>query len=119
MTQLLIKLLANSAALYAASFYVTGFTFSGDVAMLFLAGALLTLGSFVRPILHILDLPLSIMSFGAAGLVIDFLTTSAILWSIDVLMQSFTIDSFLPLFSAAFIISLITTTASLILNFIF
>ena len=119
MTQLLIKILANSAALYAVSFYVTGFTFSGDIAMLLLAGTLLTIGSFIRPILRLLALPLSILSLGIAGLVIDFLTTSAILWGIDVLMQSLTIDGFLPLFSAAFVVSLIATTASLVLNFIF
>lgn len=117
--KLLIKILANSAAIYIASLYVAGFTFSGDIAMLFVAGALLTLGSLIHPVLQLISLPLSILSFGLTRLVIDFLATSVILWGIDVLMQSLTVDGFMPLFSAAFVVSLIATTASMILNFIF
>lgn len=95
--------LASSAVLYVLSFLMRGVVFEGIMAAL-LAG--LVLGFFnaiLKPLLHILFFPVTIISLGLFSLVINAMVLSAT----AAIVPGFSINSFLTAFLAAFILSLV------------
>ena len=77
-----IQILINAGALYAAVFLLDGIDFVGEWwKLLLVALAFSLLNSYVRPILRILTLPISVITLGIFLLVINaamLLLTSAI-----------------------------------------
>ena len=81
-TDRLVQILVNAAALWVAVQIVPGITFSGEWwKLLLVAIAFSLLNTYLRPILRILSIPLTLMTFGLFLLVINalmLLLTSAI-----------------------------------------
>jgi putative membrane protein len=77
-----LQILVNAGALYAAVYVVGGITFVGEWwKLLLVALAFSLLNTYLRPILRILTLPISILTMGIFLLVINavmLLLTSAI-----------------------------------------
>jgi putative membrane protein len=77
-----IQLLINAAALWVAELLVPGITFSGEWWMLLVVAFIFGLvNTFVRPVLRILTLPVTILTLGLFLIVINalmLLLTSAI-----------------------------------------
>jgi putative membrane protein len=77
-----LQILVNAGSLYVADFLIGGITFSGEWwKFLLVALAFSLLNTYVRPILRILTLPISVITLGLFLLVINaamLLLTSAI-----------------------------------------
>jgi putative membrane protein len=58
----------------------------------------------IRPVLRILTLPLTIITFGLFSLVLNAL----LFWAVTLVVPGFTIDGFIPAFFGALVLSIVT-----------
>lgn len=101
--KIIITIAANSLAVYIASQYIPGFTFTGDWPMLAATGFLLAIGhSIVRPILKVLTFPLIIITFGLFNFVINVI----IIWGVHMLVPELGIQGIIPLIEATLLFSI-------------
>lgn len=71
---LIIRILANSAAIWAANRLVPGFIFAGTYVDLFIAGAVLGIvNGLIGPILKLISFPIILLTLGLFSLVINIL----------------------------------------------
>ena len=72
MAEILIRMVIHALALVAAVRLVPGAAFVGDVLQLAVVAALFgIINSYLRPIVKLLSLPLTLLSFGLVGFVIN------------------------------------------------
>ncbi|HET7636722.1 MAG TPA: phage holin family protein [Candidatus Limnocylindria bacterium] len=111
----LIQILINAAALWVAVQIVPGISFSGEWwKLLLVAIAFSLLNTYLRPILRILAIPITLMTFGLFLLVINalmLLLTSAIS---EQLRLGFSVQDFL----AALLGAIVVAIAGLLLSII-
>ena len=104
----IIQILVNAGALYAAVYVVGGITFEGEWwKLLVVALAFSLLNTYLRPILRILTLPISIVTMGIFLLVINaamLLLTSAIS---EQLQLGFKVDDFGAAFLGAIVVAIV------------
>lgn len=94
MMTLIVRVLANTAALYVAQRFVSGFVVIGGWERYLLAGVLLgLLNLIVKPILKFISFPLIILTLGLFTLVIN----AFILWTVDYAFDFITIHSLVAL----------------------
>ena len=99
--KLVARLAINVLALFVVAYLVPGFHLAGFWTAAVVIGVVNT---FIRPIVQIIALPISILTFGIAALVINVL----LFWGASMLVPGFTIDSFLTAFIASIVLSLIS-----------
>jgi len=103
-----LQILINAGALYAAEFLIDGITFSGEWwKFLLVALAFSLLNTYVRPILRILTLPISVITLGIFLIVINaamLLLTSAIS---DQLSLGFHVADFAAAFLGAIVVAIV------------
>ena len=69
---IVIRVVINAVALIAAVYVVPGATFSGDLWKLIALAAIFGLvNAYLRPIVRLLSLPLTLLVFGLVGLIIN------------------------------------------------
>lgn len=104
----ILQILVNAGALYAAVYVVPGIDFVGEWwKLLLVAIAFSLLNTYVRPILRILTLPISIITLGLFLLVINavmLLVTSAIS---DSLGLGFTVADFGAAFLGGIVVAIV------------
>ena len=111
---LLLRLLINAGALWAAATLVPGISFTGDTGR-FLVVALMfgLLNALVRPILLLLSLPLLILTLG----LFTFVLNALILMMLGSLSQrlglGFQVDGFFPAFVGALIVTVVSFALSI------
>lgn len=109
-----IQILINAGALYAANFLIDGISFAGEWwKFLIVALAFSLLNTYVRPILRILTLPISVLTLGVFLLVINavlLLVTSAIS---DQLQLGFHVADFGAAFLGAIVVAIVGWLLSL------
>ena len=110
---LLIRLLINAGALWAATQFVSGISFTGDIPR-FLVVALVfgLLNALVRPILLLLSFPLLILTLG----LFTFVLNAAILMLLGVLSDALGLGFHVAGFVPAFVGALIVTIVSFVLS---
>ncbi|MDP2318692.1 MAG: phage holin family protein [Acidobacteriota bacterium] len=110
---LLLRLLINAGALWAATMLVPGISFVGGTGR-FLVVALIfgLLNALVRPILLLLSLPLLILTLG----LFTFVLNALILMLLGALSGSFGLGFQVAGFFPAFVGALIVTVVSLLLS---
>ena len=112
-----IQILINAGALYAAVFLLDGIDFAGEWwKLLLVALAFSLLNSYVRPILRILTLPISVITLGIFLLVINaamLLLTSAIS---DQLSLGFHVADFLAAFLGAIVVAVVGWILSMVIG---
>ena len=105
----LIRILGNSAALYAAYRFVPGFGFDGGVKEFLTAGVILGLLNLtVKPVLKFISFPVIILTLGLFSLVINAL----ILWLVDYIFDFIAIDGLVALGLATVVITLVNMAVS-------
>lgn len=111
---LLIRLLINAGALWAATQFVSGITFTGDIPR-FLVVALVfgLLNALVRPILLLLSLPLLILTLGLFTFVLNALIMMLLGALSDRLGLGFHVAGFVPAFVGALIVTLVSFVLSI------
>lgn len=103
--RILVKLLVNAAALWAASELVGGVELEdGFLTVLLVALVFGVVNTFIRPILRLISLPVLILTLGLFTLVINTAMLGLTAWLLDAL----TIDGFWSAFLGALVISLVS-----------
>lgn len=102
--RLIIRLAVNVFALFVVEYLVPGFHLSGIWAAVVAAVAIGIVNTFIKPILQLIALPISILTLGIGA----FLINVALLYGTSMLVPGFTIDSFLTAIIASIVLSLVT-----------
>ncbi|MEX2546387.1 MAG: phage holin family protein [Chloroflexota bacterium] len=72
MLDIVIRVVINAVALIAAVYVVPGATFTGDLWKLIVVAAIFGIvNAYLRPIVKLLSLPLTLLVFGLVGLIIN------------------------------------------------
>ena len=113
--QLLLRLVINAAALWAATRLVSGISFTGDWRFLFVVALVFAvLNVLVRPVLTLLTFPLLIVSLG----LFIFVLNAFMLWLTGALSEAlglgFHVDGFWPAFKGGLVVSLVSFALSLV-----
>jgi putative membrane protein len=116
-----IQVLINAAALYVAQLLVDGieFDFSQEGAWWqFLLVALIfgLVNTFLKPILRILTLPITMVTLGLFLIVINALLLMLVGWASTELALGFTVDGFIPAILGSIIISIVGFLLSMVIG---
>lgn len=105
----IIRILANSLAIYLAAYFVEGIKFEGGLKTLLLAGLILGLVNFfIKPILKTVSMPLIVLSLGLFTIVINMI----LLWVVTFFVSDLTISGIWAYFWGTIIISIINLVVS-------
>lgn len=102
--KLIIRLAINVFALLVVEYLVPGFELSGYQAAIVAAVVIGVANTFIRPILQLIALPISILTFGISA----FLINVFLLWGVAYVVPGFEIASFLTAVVAAIVLSLVS-----------
>jgi putative membrane protein len=116
-----IQLLINAAALYVAQLIIDGvdFDFSQPNAWLEFAIVALIFGlvnTFLKPVLRLLTLPITVVTLGLFLLVLNALLLLLVGWISTELSLGFTVDGFLPAVLGAIVISIVGLLLSMVIG---
>jgi len=109
--KIILQWLIVAGAVLATSYFVPGISVSSFYIALIVA---LVWGIFsfsIKPILHILALPITILTLGLFSLVINGL----LFWFISTFIKGFQVDGFVSAILGAFVVSFITWFLGMIL----
>ena len=106
--KLILRLTLNVFALIVVSYLVPGFSFDSLMSTVVTAIVIGIVNTFIKPVLQILVLPLSIVTLGISAILVNVL----LLWGVSFIVRGFHIDSFLT----ALIASVVLTLVSIFLN---
>ncbi|OZI06274.1 hypothetical protein BWI93_20890 [Siphonobacter sp. BAB-5385] len=101
---LIVRLLINAVVVYLVASFLPGVSVDGFTTALIVAVVLALLNTFVKPILQILSLPITILTLGLFLLVINVL----IIKMTDYLVDGFAVDNWLIALIFSFIVSLVS-----------
>ena len=114
---LVVRLLVNTLAIYAAVELVSGLRFEqGPVRFLLVAITLGLVNSFVRPLLTALTCPLVLVTLGLFTLVINALMLRLTAWISGLFDLGFYVDGFWPAFWGGLIIGIVSTILTLVVG---
>ncbi len=106
---IIIRILANSLAILIAARLIPGFIFQGSWLNLLLAGAVIAFfNGFVRPVVQLISLPITILTLGLFYIVINV----AILLLAVSFVPSVQIVGFWPAFWGVIVISIVNSLIS-------
>lgn len=107
--RLLVRIIANCAAILIAAKYIPGFIFSGSPVDLLIAGAVIGLiNSFIKPIIELIALPVVFLTLGLFNIVINV----GLLLLADHFLNQLIIKGFWSAFWGVIIISVINHLVS-------
>src|SRR5687767_5595020 len=111
--QIILRLLINAAALWAATRLVPGISFDGDWRLLLVVALVFgVLNVAVRPILILLTLPLFILTLG----LFTFVLNALMLWLTSAVSDALGLGFHVTGFGAAFLGALVVTVVSFMLS---
>ncbi len=102
--KLLIKIALNAIALYVVAFIIPGFEFDGYTSLLVASVIMGVVNAFIKPVLQILFLPVTIVTLGVFALLINVV----LLWGVSFLVPGFEIVSFTTAIIAAIALMLVS-----------
>lgn len=110
---IVIRVLTNAAALWAATRLVPGVRFTGDWWLILGVGLVFgVLNLLVRPVLKLLTFPLLLLSLG----LFTFVLNAVMLWltslASDALDLGFHVDGFVAAFLGALVVSVVSLAVS-------
>lgn len=106
--KLILKLAINVFTLFIVSYLVEGFSFDSTMSIVVAAVVIGIINTFIKPVLQILFLPISIVTLGISAFLINVL----LLWGTSFVVKGFHIDKFIT----AVIASIVLTFVSIFLN---
>ncbi len=118
MRNLLIRLVINAAALWAAIELVPGLGYEGDVVTLFIIAVIFgVVNALVRPLLIMLSCPLIVLTLGLFVLIVNTALLSLTIWiSSEVFNLGVSSTGFWATFFGALVISIVSGLLSLLLK---
>jgi putative membrane protein len=113
----LVRLLINAAALWVATYFVSGITYSGSWTSLLLVALVFgVLNASVRPLLKLLTFPLLILTLGLFTFVINAVMLLITGWVSERLHLGFQVAGFWPAFWGGLVISIVSLVMSLLVT---
>ena len=103
-----MKIIINVFTLLIVSYLIPGFLFDTIWAAIVTAIVIGVVNTFIRPIIQILLLPLSIVTLGITA----FLINVALLWVVAYIVPGFTINNFLTAVISSIVLTLVSTFLS-------
>ena len=111
--QILVRLLINAAALWAATRLVPGISFTGEWPWLLVVALIFgVLNVAVRPVLWFMTLPLLLVTLG----LFTFVLNAAMLWLTGAVSDALELGFHVGGFGAAFLGALVVTIVSFVLS---
>ncbi len=101
MMHMLLRLLGTAGACMLAAYLVPGFVVANLYTALIVAVLLGIIGITIKPILSILTLPITIITFGLSSLVVN----AGILYFLASFVEGFSVQGFIPALIGGLIIS--------------
>jgi putative membrane protein len=112
-----IQIVINAAALWVAVQVVPGLSFTGDWWKLVLVAIIFSLvNTYLRPILRILTLPITLMTVGIFLLILNALLLILVGAVAAELNLGFTVDDFLAALLGSIVISIVGFVLSMIIG---
>ena len=108
----ILKLLVSSLAVFFGSYILDGVYLNGFPTAILVALLIGFLNAFLRPVLIILTIPITLLTFGLFLLVIN----AAIILLADYVLTGFTVDSFFTAVIFSIMVSVITWLLEAIAN---
>jgi putative membrane protein len=102
--RLVVKLAVNVFALLVVEYLVPGFVLADIWSAVVAAVVIGVVNTFIKPILQIVALPISVLTFGIGAFLINVL----LLWLISFVVPGFTIDNFLTAVIASVVLTLVS-----------
>ena len=102
---LIARLILNALTVFVAGYIVPGIQISDAITALIVAVVLGIANSLIKPLLHLIALPLTIMTLGLFGLVINGL----IVLLVSYLVPGFVVSSLLAAILFSLVVSLVGT----------
>ncbi len=117
-TDRLIQILINAAALWVAVQIVPGISFTGQDwwKLLLVAVAFSLLNTYLRPILRILSIPITLMTFGLFLLLINALMLLLTSATSDELQLGFRVADFVAALLGAIVVAIVGLILSMIVG---
>ena len=102
--KIIVRILANTAAIWVASYLISGFSFSGSYSSWIMAGLVLAILNYlVRPVLKLLTCPIIILTLGLFSVVVNIF----VLLIAEEILPNLEINGIWPAFWGVIIISLV------------
>lgn len=101
---LLVRLAINVFALFVVEYLVPGFYLASIWTAIVAAIAIGIVNTLIKPILQLIALPISILTFGIAAFLINVL----LLWGTSKLVPGFVISGFSTAIMASIVLSLVS-----------
>ena len=101
---IIIRILITALGLLIVSRFIPGIEVEGIYIAIIAAIILGLLNLIVRPILHVLTLPITLITLG----LFTFVINAALFWFAASFIQGFTVDGFLPALIGSIIVSVIS-----------
>lgn len=102
--RLIGRLLINVFSLLVVAYLIPGFVLTDISAAVVAAVVIGAVNTFIRPILQLIALPISVLTFGISA----FLINVALLWLTAMAVPGFEIESFVTAIIASIVLSLIS-----------
>ncbi|HXJ35485.1 MAG TPA: phage holin family protein [Candidatus Eisenbacteria bacterium] len=112
MNGLVVRWLVSAAALYLTSSIVKGIEVRGVASLLFAAAAIGVINAFVRPIVLLLTLPISVVTLGLFVMVVN----AAMLWLASTFVPGFVVHGFWSAFWGWLMLSFFTFLINLLIG---
>ena len=101
---ILLRYLGTVAAVFITIYLVPGIAAPGGAVTIFLVALVWSAISLtIKPILHLLTLPITIVTFGLFALIINAL----LFWLVAAIVPGFLINGFLPAFVGSIVLSIL------------
>ncbi|MGI9598444.1 MAG: phage holin family protein [Acidimicrobiales bacterium] len=112
MMRIIVRILINAAALWAAAWALDGITLSSEISSVLIVAAVFGLvNAFVKPLAKLLTLPLTILTLGLFTLVIN----AVMLQITDALTNGLRVDGFWTSVGGGIVISVVSWALSIFL----
>ena len=102
--KIVLKLAINIFALFVVAYLIPGFVLTDIWSATVTAVVMGVVNTFIKPILQVIALPISILTFG----IFAFLINVLLLWGISYLVPGFKIESFPIAIIASIVLSLVS-----------
>jgi len=102
--KILVKLVINVVALLFVEYLIPGFKFESLTAIVVASIVIAIVNTFIKPILQLIALPISILTFG----IFAFIINVGLLFGISYIVPGFYIDGFVTAIIASILLSLVS-----------
>lgn len=113
----ILRLLVNAAALWAAAALIQGIGYTGEwPGMVGLALIFGIVNTYIKPVLNFLSFPVQVLTVGLFSIVINAFLLMLTGWLASLFGIPFTVDGFIPALFGAIVVSIVSGLLNIMLE---